>query len=238
MHGDGGPGHRPELQLLAPSAAGGIGAQRSSPARILSSSVSERMRDKLNDNPLMQLAVIGVLLLLAGVFVMSSMGGKGGGEEEAESSASATGASVESTATEAPVGLSAALAMVSQASAAHARPLPSPVVSAWKADKTVVLLFVHDGGIDDRLVKDATGRLQTLQGVATFVVPAGQISRYAAVTEGVGVNRVPALVVIRPKRVHQTVPSASVSYGFQSGASVVQAVIDAGYQGPTLPYHP
>jgi hypothetical protein len=235
MHGDGGPGLRPERQLLAPSIAGGIGAQRSSPARILSNSVSERMRDKLNDNPLMQLAVIGVLLVLAGVFVMSS---KGGGEEEAESSASATGASVESTATEAPVGLSAALAMVSQASAAHARPLPSPVVSAWKADKTVVLLFVHDGGIDDRLVKDATGRLQSLQGVATFVIPAGQISRYAAVTEGVGVNRVPALVVIRPKRVHQTVPSASVSYGFQSGASVVQAVIDAGYQGPTLPYHP
>jgi hypothetical protein len=234
MHGDGGPGLRPERQLLAPSVAGGIGAQRSSPARILSSSVSERMRDKLNDNPLMQLAVIGVLLVLAGVFVMSS---KGGGEE-AESSASATGASVESTATEAPVGLSAALAMVSQASAAHARPLPSPVVSAWKADKTVVLLFVHDGGIDDRLVKDATGRLQNLQGVATFVIPAGQISRYAAVTEGVGVNRVPALVVIRPKRVHQTVPSASVSYGFQSGESVVQAVIDAGYQGPTFPYHP
>lgn len=235
MHGDGGPGLRPERQLLAPSVAGGIGAQRSSPARILSNSVSERMRDKLNDNPLMQLAVIGVLLVLAGVFVMSS---KGGGEEEAESSASATGASVESTATEAPVGLSAALAMVSQASAAHARPLPSPVVSAWKADKTVVLLFVHDGGIDDRLVKDATGRLQNLQGVATFVIPAGQISRYAAVTEGVGVNRVPALVVIRPKRVHQTVPSASVSYGFQSGASVVQAVVDAGYQGPTFPYHP
>jgi hypothetical protein len=237
MHGDGGPGLRPERQLLAPSIAGGIGAQRSSPARILSNSVSERMRDKLNDNPLMQLAVIGVLLVLAGVFVMSSMGGKGG-EEEAESSASATGASVESTATEAPVGLSAALAMVSQASAAHARPLPSPVVSAWKADKTVVLLFVHDGGIDDRLVKDATGRLQSLQGVATFVIPAGQISRYAAVTEGVGVNRVPALVVIRPKRVHQTVPSASVSYGFQSGASIVQAVLDAGYQGPTFPYHP
>jgi hypothetical protein len=195
------------------------------------------MRDKLNDNPLMQLAVIGVLLLVAAVFVMSSMGGEGGGEE-GESSASATGANVESAATEAPVGLSAALAMVSRASAAHARPLPSPVVSAWKADKTVVLLFVHDGGIDDRLVKDATGRLHALRGVATFVVPAGEISRYAAVTEGVGVNRVPALVVIRPKRVHQTVPSASVSYGFQSGASVVQAVIDAGYQGPTLPYHP
>ena len=53
-----------------------------------------------------------------------------------------------------------------------------------------------------------------------------------------GVNRVPALVVVRPKHVHQTIPTASVSYGFQSGQSVVQAVIDAGYKGPTLDYHP
>jgi hypothetical protein len=199
------------------------------------------MREKLNENPLAQVVLIGVLLLAAGIMVMSSMGG---GEESessassAESSASATGASTESTAGQAPAGLSAALAMVSQASAAHARPLPHPVISAWNSDKTVVLLFVHDGGIDDRLVKAATERLLTLPEAATFVVPASQISRYAAVTEGVGVNRVPALVVIRPKRVHQTIPSASVSYGFQSGQSIVQAVIDAGYQGPTLPYHP
>jgi hypothetical protein len=192
------------------------------------------MREKLNDNPVAQVVLIGVLLLVAAVFFMSSMGGGKGGEEsesgEASSSASAPA--------EAPGSVSAALAMVSQASAAHARPLPAPVVAAWNTDKTVVLLFVHDGGIDDRLVRAATGRLRSLPEAATFVVPAGQISRYAAVTEGVGVNRVPALVVIRPKRVHQTIPSASVSYGFQSGESVVQAVIDAGYKGPTLAYHP
>jgi hypothetical protein len=74
--------------------------------------------------------------------------------------------------------------------------------------------------------------------VAAFIAPASQVSRYASVTEGVGVNRVPALVVIRPKHLHQTVPTASVSYGFQSGESIVQAVIDAGYKGPTLAYHP
>lgn len=194
------------------------------------------MREKLNDNPVAQVVLIGVLLLVGAVFFMSSMGGGEKAEEEGESGAAAS--AIESESTEAPAGLSAALAMVSQASAAHAKPLPSPVVSAWNADKTVVLLFVHDGGIDDRLVKAATGRLQTLPEAATFVVPADQISRYAAVTEGVGVNRVPALVVIRPKSVHQSIPSASVSYGFQSGESVVQAVIDAGYRGPTLPYHP
>lgn len=194
------------------------------------------MREKLNENPLMQVAVIGVLLVVVGIFMMSSMGGNSGGEE-AESGATAASVTGES-ATEAPAGLSAALAMVSQASASSAHPLPHDVTAAWKANKTVVLLFVHDGGIDDRLVKQATDELTSLPQAATFVVPAGKISRYAAITEGVGVNRVPALVVVRPKHVHQTIPTASVSYGFQSGQSIVQAVIDAGYRGPTLDYHP
>jgi hypothetical protein len=192
------------------------------------------MREKLNENPLMQVAVIGVLLVVVGIFLMSSMGGGGGEEESGATAASVTSES----AAEAPAGLSAALAMVSQASASSAHPLPHDVTAAWKANKTVVLLFVHDGGIDDKLVKQATDRLTALPQAATFVVPASKISRYAAVTEGVGVNRVPALVVVRPKHVHQTIPTASVSYGFQSGQSIVQAVIDAGYKGPTLDYHP
>jgi hypothetical protein len=195
------------------------------------------MREKLNENPLMQVALIGVLLVVVGIFLMSSMGGSGGGEEEAESGATAASVTSES-ATEAPAGLSAALAMVSQASASSAHSLPHDMTAAWKSNKTVVLLFVHDGGIDDRLVKQATDRLTSLPQAASFVVPASQISRYAAITEGVGVNRVPALVVVRPKHVHQTIPTASVSYGFQSGQSIVQAVIDAGYRGPTLDYHP
>src|SRR3954470_17394321 len=195
------------------------------------------MREKLNENPLAQVAVIAVLLVVTGIFLMSSMGG--GGEEEAESSeASSASVSGEESAGTAPAGLSAALAMVSQASAGHARPLPRPVIAAWDDDKTVVLLFVHDGGIDDKLVTGATARLAALPEAATFTVPASRISRYAAITEGVGVNRVPALVVVRPKRLHQTIPTASVSYGFQSGQSIVQAVIDAGYKGPTLDYHP
>jgi hypothetical protein len=192
------------------------------------------MREKLNDNPLMQMAVIAVLLLGAGFFIMSSMGGKGSEESESAAPVSAT---AESTA-EAPASLSSALAKVSQASASAARPLPRPVNAAWHANKTVVLLFVRNGGIDDELVAAATTRLASLPGVAAFIVPASQVSRYASVTEGVGVNRVPALIVIRPKHLHQTVPTASVSYGFQSGETIVQAVIDAGYKGPTLAYHP
>lgn len=196
------------------------------------------MREKLNSNPVAQIAVIGVLLLATGFFVMSSMGGgsEGGKESESEAASAALGEAAPSEA-EAPAGLDVALAMVSQASAGAA-PLPRPVYAAWKAGDTVVLLFVHDGGIDDKLVADATARLSALPNVVTFIVPASKISRYAAITEGVGVSRVPALVVVRPKRLHEAVPTASVSYGFQSGESVVQAVIDAGYKGPTVDYHP
>jgi hypothetical protein len=115
---------------------------------------------------------------------------------------------------------------------------PAAVVEAYESGSTVVLLIVQDGGIDDRLVRDTSDLLGSLPNVSTFVVPATKIARFAAITEGAGVERVPALVVVRPKRVSQAVPTASVSYGFQSGESVVQAVIDAGYEGPTVDYHP
>ena len=69
-------------------------------------------------------------------------------------------------------------------------------------------------------------------------MPAHRIARYSAITGGVGVERVPALVVITPKDVADGGPTGSVRYGFQSRQAVVQAAIDAGYEGPTLAYHP
>lgn len=210
------------------------------------------MREKLNNNPLVQVAVFGVLALLVGVFLLS----KGGGEEEVESgtteatvavagtdeTGTAIGASpgeavegaIEAVGGEAAVGASVTVSAVVPA---DAPPLPKSVVDAFKANHTVVLLFVDNGGIDDRLVTDSVERLSSLSDVSTFVVPVGQIARYTTVTQGVAVDRVPALVVVRPRKLSDT-PQASVSYGFQSPESVEQAVIDAGYEGPTLDYHP
>jgi len=209
------------------------------------------MREALNSNPLLQLAVVGVLLLGVGFFMLSS---SGGGEEEesagateatvsvagTEASGTATGATpgeaVEGAVDAAAESLSSALSGAQTPIAAP--PPPQPVLDAWKADRTLVLLFVRGGGIDDRLVKVATTGLAGFRDAAVFIVPAAKISRYAAITEGVGVDRVPALVVVTPKNLKQTVPTASVSYGFQSSQSVTQAVIDAGYRGPTVDYHP
>jgi hypothetical protein len=185
------------------------------------------MREKLNSNPLYQAAVVGILLLAAGFFLLSTMGGK---EEEEESGGSLTATAVAEAgpATPPPPG----------ALAESAPPPPAPVAKAFAANQTVVLLFVRNGGIDDRIVREDVNRLEGLPGVATFVVPADQIARYATIAQGADVNRVPALVVVRPKNLDHGIPTASVHNGYQSPQSVVQAVVDAGYKGRTLAYHP
>jgi hypothetical protein len=212
------------------------------------------MRDKLNSNPMLQAAVIGVLLLGTAFFLLSSMGG---GEEEegetgsTEATVSVAGTGTTGTATGATPGeaVEGAIAAATQGTAAPssvppevlaeaAPPPPREVRTAFEANRTVVLLFVRNSGIDDKLVKSALGALQAFPDVSTFVVPANRIARYSAITQGVEVNRVPALVVIRPKRVGGEIPTASVQYGFQSPESVQQAVIDAGYEGRTIDYHP
>lgn len=206
------------------------------------------MREAINSNPLVQAAVVGVLILGAAFFFVTS----GGGGEEEEAASGETTQAVEAPTAEAPSGAGEAATGAAEAATegaasasaagllagADAPPLPRSVVDAYKANRTIVLLVVHDGGIDDRIVKSTTEGLAGFGDATVFVVPAEQISRYTAITEGVGVDRVPALVVVTPKHLKKTVPTASVSYGFQSPQSVAQAVIDAGYKGKTLDYHP
>jgi hypothetical protein len=207
------------------------------------------MREKLNSNPLMQAAVIGVLLVLVGIFVLSSMGG-GGGEGEpsttATSSVSVTTpsgeASVSATVTT-PEGVPAAEASavptsIASAPEVPAPPLPHAVKAAFASNRTVVLLFVRKGAYEDKLLSHEFRRVRAMPRVSAFTVPAKQIARYAAIAQGVKIDRVPALVVIRPQDLDHGVHVASVSYGIQSVDSAKQAVRDARYKGRTLSYHP
>ncbi len=195
------------------------------------------MREKLNSNPLVQMGVIAVLLVVGAIFVFSTMGGGGSSEGGTEGSLSASSTPAGEGPAPSP-GVSPGPVESLGGSVIASRPLPRPVLDAWKADRTVALIFVHDGGIDDDLVKRASARLDGMPGVSTFVVPASKIARYAAISEGVGVERVPALVVVTPKRLDESTPTASLTYGFQNDQSIVQAVVDAGYKGPTVEYHP
>lgn len=206
------------------------------------------MRDKLNDSPVAQIGLV-VVLIAAAAFMFLKPGG--GEEAPTEATVAIAGTEASGTATGATAGeavegavegaVEAATAEASAgaiAASIPAPPMPAPVAHAYDAGKTVVLLVVHDGGIDDKLVQGAAQQLKSHADVALFVVPAKQIARYAAITLGAEVQQVPALLVMKPRRLSGGVPQASVDYGFQTSQSVVQAVVDAGYKGPEATYHP
>jgi hypothetical protein len=189
------------------------------------------MRQKLNENKTAQLVLVAVLILGAGLLFMTRMKGS------SSSSSSAPAASASASPTAASTGASTDPAASLTASATvPAPPLPAPVVAAHKRGDTVVLLVVKPGGIDDRMVVQASSALLGESGVALFVVPVNNLARYAAITQGVGLDRTPALIVMRKGNGESA--QASVQYGFQTPESVVQAVRDARYRGPTLTYAP
>jgi hypothetical protein len=219
------------------------------------------MRKTLNENPVVQMSVLGVgLLLVVGLLFMRMSGGGGEAVPTDTAATSPTGAPATPGATTpgATVAPAAPGATTAGAPATTGAPqvtpagsvdasawqqpgpgLPAEVVNAWKRDDAVVLLVVRETGIDDRLVQSSARRLTADPNVALFVTPAEKVARYSRITQAVGLNRVPALIVIRPKDVAGAPPQAIVSYGFRDSQSVVQAVRDALYKGKDdVPYYP
>jgi hypothetical protein len=222
------------------------------------------MRKALNDNPMVQVGVLGVLALVVGFFLIPQMGKHSSSSSTSSSPAAsaapdAATAPTESTATAStssapaagtpsvsvPSAVQDAPASSAAASAAAAGRfvagpgLPRPVVQAYNADKVVVLLVVRRGGIDDDAVKASVERMSGLPDTAVFMTNAGHVSRYSRIASGVNLDRVPALIVLRPQKLTHGTPTATVSYGFRGPQSVAQAIADALYKGPTnVPYYP
>lgn len=223
------------------------------------------MRKAINENPKVQVGLIAVLILAG--FVMFKKMNSSSEPDPGAAAVGASGAGIETgTATPAPaIGDPAAAAATASstpaptpaatATAATSTPttsgtvspealipgpgLPRDVVKAFARGDAVVLLFVKQGSVDDDKVRSSVSALSGKPGVSVFVAPAGKIARYSRITQAVGVNRVPALVVIRPRRVSGATPEAVVSYGFRGPKSVLQAVDDALYEGrDDVPYHP
>lgn len=213
------------------------------------------MRNALNSNPKVQLGVVAVLLVL-GVFLMMSMKSKkptpGAPATQSSATGSATAggtsAPVAAGGTAAPAGSAApaASAGMPSVSSGTVTPealipgpgLPKPVIKAWKGGDAIVLL-IRGHGIDDELVNQSVSQLNSEGGISVFVAPASDVARYSRITQGVGIDRTPALIVVRPRKVSGPTPDAQVSYAFRNAESVVQAVHDALYAGPDdLPYSP
>lgn len=214
------------------------------------------MRQALNSNPVVQIAVVGVLVVIVGMFLMMNLK-KGGGSSSSATSPSATpeASSGASAGTTTPVQVPGSTAAPSTSAGGTTLPgvnsgtvspealvpgpgLPRRVIAAWKGGDAVVLLVVRGGGIDDKLVRGSAESLKGRPDVSLFVARVGDVARYSRITQGVALDHVPALVVVRP-RAESDVPSATVSYGFRNTQSVVQALHDALYTGrDNLPYYP
>lgn len=205
------------------------------------------MRDKLNENPQMQIIFVVVLLVATGYLLMTRV--LGGSDPAPAPGAAAvttdptTGAALPATSTAATIdpatGAPVPVAAATSTSVPATIPPPKPVVNAYEDGKTVILLVIRGGGIDDRLAADSVRRLEGRSDVAVFVTNAKHVAKYAAIAQGVGLDRVPALVVISPKSVNDGGPAkAVVTYGLQDATSVEQAVNDAVYEGPDVGYAP
>jgi hypothetical protein len=215
------------------------------------------MRKALNDNPVVQIVVLVLLGIVVAFLLLTKVVHKSGssgapttttGSPTASSptSGTSTTSTTPSAGATPPATTAPGSAVTGSGSGGEAigefvagPGLPAPVVHAYKSDKTVVLLVLRRRGIDDREVRAEVENLRARGDLALFVTNAGRIARYSRITQGVNVNRVPALVVMRPRRLSHGTPTASVSYGYRDADGVVQAVRDALYKGPTnLPYYP
>jgi hypothetical protein len=197
------------------------------------------MPDKLNNNPVAQIILVGVLVLGAGFFLLTSMGGGGGSPASTSSStASTTATAAPATGTAGATDATGAAAVPTSAPVVPSPPLPRSVSDAYDANQVVVLLVVRNGGIDDTLVARTVHALGGAGGVSTTVVPVQQVARYASITQRVKLDRAPALIVLRPRNLTNGTPQASISYGFLSPQAIVQSVRDATYTGPVESYHP
>jgi hypothetical protein len=219
------------------------------------------MRDAINNNPKVQLAVIGVLILLAGVILVPSMMGGGASSSSSGTTTNTVSAQVTTPSGQtanvtveatAPTGATSSATGAAGATGAVPPPttvdpsalvpgqgLPAPFINAWKDGKAVVLLVVRNHGIDDKLVSRSVRGLSGDANLAVFTVRANKVARYARITQGVGVSQAPALIIVRPKRLSGSVPQAQVAYGFRDSQTVVQYVHDALYKGKDdLPYSP
>ena len=198
------------------------------------------MREKLNSNPLAQVAVVGVLLVAAAIFFLASMGAAEKNREAGSSSIANrfTGVKVrrrrrakKRRRTPRPARRCPALATP---------PLPRPVLDAWNGEPAPSSCCSSTTAASTTPGQARPAAASTACPASrTFVVPAERDRPLRG--DHPGRRRRPGPGAgrgLRPKQLDQAVPTASVSYGFQSAQSVVQAVIDAGYKGPTLDYHP
>lgn len=198
------------------------------------------MRQKINDNPRAKMMVV-VVLMAASLFLFMTRV-KGGDEPAATTDATAAPITTSVAAPDPTAAVGGTVPPAAPAAGSlpliEDAPLPTELVAAYEGGSTVMLLLVRRDGIDDRLVQAATTQVAAASGARLFVDSVANVSRYTQITQAINLDRVPALIVLRPKRLSGGTAKATVSYGFRDVQSIRQEIVDALYEGRPVGYSP
>src|SRR4051794_41421871 len=150
------------------------------------------MREQLNINPVVQLTVIGVLVVIVGLFFMLNMKKKSDSPTTSTTAAASAGAvpgatTPDATGAAATAGAAAPSLPTAPPTTGTVTPealvpgpgLPKDLIDAWKGGDAVALLIVRGGGIDDRLVPPSLSPPSGGAGVSGFVAQGGDGARDA-----------------------------------------------------------
>jgi hypothetical protein len=220
------------------------------------------MREAINENRIVQLALLGMLLLGAAMMFMKATKGDQGKSTAGSAASSPAGATAGTGTTSMPPATDATAAadagatvgtvsgdpMAGSSAALAAAPrvpvemvpgpgLPKSLLASNRRGRAIVLLVVRSGATDDRLVRRTVAALDSGSSPDVYVTRAKHIARYSSLTQGLDVSQLPALIVVRPGG-GDGAATGTVSYGYRNSAGVRQAVKDALYRGPVASYHP
>ncbi len=160
------------------------------------------MRESINGNPVVQAALVGVLLLACAFLLYTRVLSAGSSGDAAPSEPTTPAAATTDSAAPAATGTpetadvpAAPGATVPETAAPTAPPaegavspggleagkgMPQPVVDAYADDKAVVLLIVRQAGIDDKRVENSVKVLEADPNVTVFVTGAKNVARLFA----------------------------------------------------------
>lgn len=209
------------------------------------------MRQAINENPMVQMAVLGICAVVLAFVLFTSVLKK---DDAAETPPATTSDPAIATADPAATATPPADAgnvtppadtgtVTPPADAGGAdgllasKGLPKDVLVAYAKGNAIALVVVDpkQRGMK-RIVKAVKGF--DVKDVQVFVVKVNDIAKYSRITQGVSVSRTPALIVIQPRKLSEGAPMATVSYGFRSPRSARQAIEDAFYKGGNVPAYP
>jgi len=210
------------------------------------------MREAINNNPMVQIGLLGVLGVIVAVVFMSSSGGDAAPAPEDAATATATEGAPATTDT----GLADPTAPATPPAEGAVPPpaattpfeagkgLPADLVDAHASGDVVVLLVMQKNGYEDEPLARDVESLESRGDTSVFVTESKDVSDYSRIAEGVTLDRVPAIIVLHPldgkvaDGEELPMPNATVTYGYRGKGSVTTAVEDALYDGKQLSYDP